>query len=48
MLNHQHKVLIADDHTILREGLRALLEASPDIEVIGEASDGHEAVQMTN
>lgn len=48
MLNHQHKILIADDHTILREGLRALLEASPDIEVIGEASDGHEAVQMTN
>jgi two-component system response regulator NreC len=48
MLNQHYKVLIADDHTILRQGLRALLEASPEIEVIGEASDGHEAVQMTN
>lgn len=38
------KVLIADDHTIVREGVRILLEAQPDIEVVGEAADGQEAV----
>ncbi len=48
MAKEAYKVLIADDHTILREGLRALLEASPEVTVIGEASDGHEAVQMAN
>jgi two-component system response regulator NreC len=39
------RVLIADDHTLVREGLRALLEAQGDFEVIAEASNGHEAVQ---
>ena len=34
------KVLIADDHQIMREGLRALLEKEPDIQVLGEAEDG--------
>ncbi|MFQ6058798.1 MAG: response regulator [Anaerolineae bacterium] len=38
------RVLLADDHTILREGIRALLAAQPDIEVVGEASNGREAV----
>jgi two-component system response regulator NreC len=38
------RVLVADDHTIVREGVRLLLEAQPDIEVVGEASDGAEAV----
>lgn len=38
------RVLIADDHVIVREGLRAILGAQPDIEVVGEASDGEEAV----
>jgi DNA-binding NarL/FixJ family response regulator len=37
------KVLIADDHGIVRSGLRLLLERQPDIEVIGEAADGAEA-----
>jgi two-component system response regulator NreC len=37
-------VLIVDDHTILRAGLRMLLNAHPDIEVVGEASDGNQAV----
>jgi len=37
-------VLIADDHTLVREGLRALLEGQGDFEVIAEASNGHEAV----
>lgn len=40
------RVLIADDHAILREGIRALLKLSEDIEVVGEAADGHEAVEQ--
>ena len=40
------RVLIAEDHTIVRQGLCALLRAEPDIEVIGEASDGLEATKM--
>jgi len=40
------KVLLADDHTILREGIRALLENEPDMEVIAEAEDGHQAVKL--
>lgn len=39
-------VLIADDHTILRAGLRSLLNAEPDLSVIGEAADGAQAVLM--
>src|SRR5579863_9285338 len=38
------RVLIVDDHTILRAGLRMLLNAHPDLEVVGEASDGNQAV----
>jgi DNA-binding NarL/FixJ family response regulator len=38
------RVLIADDHAILREGVRALLAATDDIDVVGQASDGREAV----
>jgi two-component system response regulator NreC len=38
------RVLVADDHTIVRSGVRLLLEAEPDIEVVGEALDGHEAI----
>ena len=37
-------VLIADDHAILRDGLRVLLEAQGDIKVVGVAADGPEAV----
>jgi two-component system, NarL family, response regulator NreC len=40
------RVLIADDHGIVRQGLRALLEKSPDVSVVGEASDGREAVRL--
>lgn len=39
------RVLIADDHAILREGVRALLRLCEDIEVVGEASDGREAIE---
>ena len=38
-------VLIAEDHTLIREGLRSLLSSHPDLEVIGEAGDGREAIQ---
>ncbi len=38
------RVLVADDHAIVRDGVRALLALSEDIEVVGEAADGHEAV----
>jgi two-component system response regulator NreC len=38
-------VVIADDHTLVREGLRALLDGQGDFEVIGEASNGREAVE---
>jgi DNA-binding NarL/FixJ family response regulator len=40
------RVLIADDHAILREGIRALLHLAEDIEVVGEAVDGSQAVEM--
>src|SRR5206468_948585 len=39
-------VLLADDHTVVRQGLRALLVAEGDIEIVGEAGDGRQAVQM--
>jgi len=41
-------VLLAEDHTIVRQGLRLLIEAGGDIEIVGEAKTGREAVQMTN
>jgi len=38
------RILIVDDHAILREGVRALLQTNEDLEVVGEASDGQEAI----
>jgi len=40
-------ILLAEDHMIVREGLRALLNSEKDIEVIGEAENGHQAVELT-
>lgn len=40
------RVLIADDHTIVRQGIHVLLQAEPDLNVIGEAGDGREAVRL--
>jgi NarL family two-component system response regulator YdfI len=40
------KILIADDHLIIRQGLRLILETENDFELIGEASDGNEAVGL--
>ena len=42
------RIVIAEDHTILREGLRALLATQDNIEVIGEAGDGREAVRIVD
>ena len=40
------RVVVADDHNLVREGIRALLEKAGDIQVVGEAVDGHEAVEL--
>ena len=40
------RVLIADDHALVRSGLRSILETEDEIEVVGEASDGHEALAI--
>jgi len=44
-MENKVRIVLADDHTILREGLRALLSADPNIDIIGEAQDGREAVR---
>ena len=40
------RVLLADDHNVVREGLRLVIDAQPDLEVVAEASDGAEAVEL--
>jgi two-component system response regulator NreC len=40
------RILVADDHTIIRSGLRMLLERQPGFEVVGEAADGRQAVEL--
>ena len=40
------RILIVDDHTVLRQGTRSLLAQEPDLEVVGEAGDGEEAVAL--
>lgn len=42
--NQKIRVLLADDHTILRKGVRMLIESQPDMEVVGEAKTGREAI----
>ena len=46
MATHPIRILLADDHVIVRDGLRALLEKQPDMTVSGEAADGREAVSI--
>ena len=41
-------MLLADDHAVLRAGLRALLAGEPDMEVVGEAENGEEAIRQTD
>jgi NarL family two-component system response regulator LiaR len=40
------RILLADDHAVVREGLNAILSVNPDMEVVGEAEDGEEVVQL--
>ena len=40
------KILIADDHAVVREGTRQILEQEPDLDVVAEAGDGEEAVRL--
>ncbi len=42
------RILIAEDHTLVRQGLTALLKSEPDFEVVGEASDGLEAITLVD
>jgi DNA-binding NarL/FixJ family response regulator len=44
-MNQKVRIVIAEDHTILREGLRSLLSSDPSFEIVGEAEDGREAIK---
>jgi DNA-binding NarL/FixJ family response regulator len=46
MTTRNCRVVVVDDHAVIRRGLKTLLESQPDIEVCGEASNGREAVEM--
>jgi DNA-binding NarL/FixJ family response regulator len=46
MSSNPIRVILADDHAVVRTGLKAVLGSSPDIEVVGEAADGNEAVEL--
>jgi len=43
----KQEILLAEDHTILREGIKALLSGNPDLVIVGEAADGREAIQRS-
>ncbi len=44
MPSKKTRILLADDHTVVRKGIRMILSAQPDLEVVAEAKNGHEAV----
>lgn len=44
-LSHKIRILLADDHAVVRQGFSALLRAQPDMEVVGEAANGREAIE---
>ncbi len=44
MLAQPARILLADDHALVRSGLRMILDAEPDLQVVAEAADGHEAI----
>ena len=46
--NKPIRILIADDHAMIREGLKQILELEGDIEIVGEASDGYECLNLIN
>src|SRR5690349_7228710 len=43
---NRHRILLADDHALVRAGLRALLDGLPNVEVVGEAEHGAEALKL--
>src|SRR4030043_2287674 len=44
-MSQKYRIIIAEDHTIIREGLKALLSQNPKCEIVGEAKDGREAIR---
>ena len=44
-MGKKKRIVIAEDHTIVREGLKSLIESLPDFEVVGEAKDGKKAIE---
>jgi len=45
-MSETYRILIADDHRLIRRGLRSVLEVEPDIEIVGEATNGQEAIDL--
>lgn len=45
-MEEPYRIVIAEDHTILREGLKSLLSSSPEFTIVGEAGDGREAIDL--
>ncbi len=45
-MNRKMRILLADDHSVVRQGFRMILSAQPDFEVVAEAANGREAVEM--
>ncbi len=48
MLSRKIRILLADDHTIVRKGVRLLIDSQPDMEVVAEAANGREAIAEAN
>ena len=42
------RILLVDDHQMMRDGLRLILENTPDVDIVGEAGNGHQAVELAN
>lgn len=45
-MSNRNRILIAEDHTLLRQGLQAMLSMDPELQVVGEAEDGRQAVRL--
>jgi two-component system response regulator NreC len=45
-MSNKIRILLADDHGVVRQGFRRILEAQPDLEIVGEAANGREAVEL--
>ena len=47
-MNADHRILIVDDHTIMRDGLQSLIASEPGFEVVGTAADGKTAIRLAS